>query len=173
MPGIVYIRCKLRRPPWLSRRKFREVTREAHRDMARAWHRHMLPAHFEQPAEGGGPYGYQRRTERHVAYKRKIRRAQYRAPGAGRHALVFSGLTRKKVLGARPQIRAFPTRARITMPAPSYVTMIPRRAAMPAMGREIVAVTQSERRTLQKGFKKSVERGIERARSSGKKTINA
>lgn len=183
MAPIIYIRCKLIRPPWLSQRKFREVMRGAHKHVGRTWHRDMLPRHFEQPAEGGGIYGYKRRSKKHLKRKRRGVYREYSGtggynwkldPAASKYALVFTGLTRDKVRDARPLIRAFPTRARVTMPAPSYVRMKPSGLTMmPHMAKEITTVTRGEKITLQKEFQKSAEQGIERARASGKKTINA
>lgn len=71
---------------------------------------------------------------------------------------------------SRPMIRAFPTRVRISMPVPSYVRMQPYRSGRPALGKEIIAVTESEKRTLRKRLKKVVQQRFNQARTGARKT---
>ena len=134
------------RPPDFSRRGWAKVQKAAMQAAAEHWHAAMLPRHFEHTARGR--YGYQPRTE-------KYQRGKVRAVMAGRARsakdLIHSGLTKDSAM-KRPLIKAFPTRARLDLLAPPYISMKPdprgRRKAAPAMGDELTRVTFEEAEEL-------------------------
>ena len=170
----VHITLRIPKPPYISVRKFREIMKRNHARLARGWHQHMLPQHFTQPAAGGGKYGYAMRDPKYVAAKRELaqrqRRGKPRVVDGGRFALVKSGDTRRQAMLA-PEVKAYPTRARLTLFVPIYASMRPRPGAAPNLGKELVKVTAAESRILQKQMAKRVWREFHAARSEKRKTV--
>lgn len=124
-------------PPFKARsRKLGPVLKAAHDAGARFWHREMLPGHFTHGAKGR--YGYAQRD-----WKRRVRKRT-----RGKPYLVVSGVTKERTT-ATIRVQAYPTRATLTLYAPSYVHQRPRRPNMPDMAREIFAVRSDEQKRIE------------------------
>lgn len=145
MPVPVVIKTTHEQYPELARREIGEVTRASNRAMAETWVDHMLPTHFGPNARF--IYNFAPRTKRYLIRKRKLA-AQGKVLDGGTTDLVFSGTMRRMLLNIEPLIRAFPTRATVTMFGPSYLQERPRDPRRPNMAREIKQVTPSQERIL-------------------------
>lgn len=143
------------RPQGIPKRIFREMTREAHRSTLKRWHRSMLGKHF-RPGNATR-YGLRRRNRRYQEQKRRSNAAK-----GGRVPLVFTG--RMELLLKRKQVvKAFPTRAKLDMPAPQYVSMRPK-GNRPNLGEEATRIAPSEEPTLDDWYETSVTKSINRYR---------
>jgi len=141
----------------ISKRARNEMLRAAHGAQALEWHRKFVKLHFDQPARYRYGYArrkYQRRKE--VAAKQKARRVRVKM--GGRRDLVYSGLTRHKMLRP-PYVRAYPTRAHLTYATPSYVNTN-YRPGRPQLGKELTAVTPGEIRHLEKTIEVKINRDL-------------
>jgi hypothetical protein len=148
------------RPPEVSARAWTQITRQAHADQALAWVKHDLPNHFKLHAR----FAYRHRPRRPATKARKTRDAQRgRAEEGGLVDMVHSGDLRKAVLSA-PSIRAFPSRARITLNGPSYLRMKPRTTTLPDMAAEVFTVTTPEARDLDRVLEHRVTRELNNVR---------
>ena len=140
MVVLYHIQMKFSRPPDFSKRGWKEVMREANRRTILHWHKEMLPRHFK--ADAAGRYGYR---PRRVWY---VRQKHYKP------ALIFSGRAARAVQGT-PLVKAFPTRARLTMNAPAYYK-IRRRDKRPPLIEETLRITFDESQELGQYMKKQV-----------------
>lgn len=161
----VYIRIQydgweglLTRKGRLSRRAAR-ILREGHRRQALLWHSRFLKRHFSRRAISR--YGYRPRSGKYRRYKAYLHRRGLRNVAEPDTPLVFSGLTRQKMLGP-PQVKAFPSRATLLMPAPSYASMRPRKGNRPNIPAELTAVAGDERQTLEKTVEQALDREFQR-----------
>lgn len=172
----------IKKPPYVSIRKFREIMKRNNARLVKGWHRHMLPAHFRQSSAGGGKYGYAARSAEYVEAKRrrsrgrtgnerKFRRGSKAVIEGGRYALVSSGDTRHRAVDFPPTIKAYPTRATLTMHVPEYASMKPRPGKGPNLGKEMTKVTPAEARILRKQLKKRVLKEFDAARSQNHKRV--
>ena len=145
--------------PRKARGKAREVFREAMRDQATSWHRNYAPRHFARGARSR--YGYRRRSPNYERRKsRLIAAGRVQGP---RRDLIYTGLTMRKMRGAA-QIKAFPTRARITMFTPSYVRIRPR-GNRPNLHDELTRVATEEKQSLGEMLGLAVDRGLRRIKA--------
>ncbi|HUT11347.1 MAG TPA: hypothetical protein VMY42_12680 [Thermoguttaceae bacterium] len=173
MAGLLFIKMDFIRPPWLPARLMRRCLMLAHKSMPEFWQRHYIRKHFDQPASGGGTYGYSPRSDLYVKGKKNpknIRR--HRIRDGGEHALVYTGATRKRLLAGRGHLRAWPNRATLAMIAPLYVHM---RATgnRPPLGDEITRQRPSEIKATQKEAGKVFYKEINAQRSKGRKIVQA
>jgi hypothetical protein len=137
----------------------------------RAWRRALVAGWFAvgvyhdetvQPRKfqpgAASRYGYQDRSPKYLERKQRGGAATWRIKDGGRTPLVYSGVTRTRVL-SRQLPRAFPTRVWVQIPTPPYIQMRPdrRRWNMPAMGVELTSVTADEIREMEKIFLEAVE----------------
>jgi len=151
----VYVTLEFSGLASISKRKSKEITRRAHRVQALYWHRKMVDYHFHASARYR--YGYRRRTRRYSERKRRMAKRGRVAEG-GTRDLVFTGLTRAKMLRP-PHVQAFPTRAKLTYATPSCVSMR-YKPGRPQMGKELTAVVPSEVRTLEQVISREVDRSL-------------
>jgi hypothetical protein len=171
MGGLLYIKMDFLRPPWLPARLMRRCLMLAHKSMPYFWRRNYVRKHFDQPAAGGGPYGYSARSESYLKGKRKPKTIQrHRIRDGGQHALVYTGATRRRILHHAGHIRAWPNRASLAMIAPPYVHM---RATgnKPPLGDEISRQRPSEIKATQKNAQKVLGVEINAQRPKGRKTV--
>lgn len=177
----INVAIDIKKPAHIPVRKFREIMKRNTARIAKAWHQHMMPSHFRQPSAGGGKYGYAPRTAKYVAQKqraakregkadRKFRHGSKAVIEGGRNAIVSSGQTRRMAM-LPPEIKGFPTKARLKMRIPSYASMKPRAGKGPNLGKEITRVTPAEARILRKQLAKSVLREFDAARKQNRKTV--
>ncbi|HEY4760946.1 MAG TPA: hypothetical protein VIH42_10240 [Thermoguttaceae bacterium] len=147
------IELRLPFPPGFTKTQFADIKREALKIVAEKWHAILLQKHFKPSARR--EYEYQPRKEKYQ--KTKIR-AVVRGKAEAAFDLIFSGLTKRMAM-QRPQIRAFPTRARIDLAVPFYIEM---RSKMgkPPMGDEMTRVTYQESQQLSQMLVKEIERII-------------
>lgn len=156
----VLIRTSSTLPDWedMSKRGHNRVMRSVFLAIGEHWQKHHLPRHFQRGA--AARYGYQARTK---TYKYKKRQA-YKTGGAVQpnQDLVFTGTLRTIVV--RHQIvRAFPARATINIPGPTYLSSKPKPGSKrPDIGGEITAVAREEFHELDRVGEKAQERGIKR-----------
>jgi hypothetical protein len=132
------------RPPDVAARAFREMLRAANAAAGRSWHRSALPDHFEPQAHY--KYNHKPRSQKWLRRKRRLA-AVGRAERGGRVDNVYSG-TLERMVRSWAQVRAFPTRATVTMTGPRYVTMKPRSASRPHIAAELTTVTRDESESL-------------------------
>lgn len=126
-------------PPFKARsRKLGPILKAAHDAGARFWHREMLPGHFTHGAKGRYGYALRKRTR-------------------GKPYLVVSGVTKERTT-ATIRVQAYPTRATLTLYAPSYVHQRPRRPKMPDMAREIFVVRSDEQQRIEAVEKVTAEK---------------
>lgn len=144
------------RPAGITVRAWRAICRDAWRALALFWHEHCLRGHFEKGAEA--KYGYQPRKPRYLAQARK----------RGKPPLFFSGDTYNAVVKGTPLIRAFPSRATLTMNAPPWVKMRPWKSGRPNLGQEITAQTFEELQRLETVLATQVDQGLNEVLVSGK-----
>ena len=121
------------------------------------WHSDMLPKHFERKAQR--KYRYQARRRGYQTRKRTFAKRDKNIQKQGRAPLVYSGLT-EGLAESRKVIRAFPTRVRMRMPSPKWVTPRPKDPAKPNLHDEIVRVMPGENNTLARVFRKNFNLGI-------------
>ena len=116
----------------------------------------VQPRKFEPDA--AERYGYQPRTDKYLERKKRIAAHSWRVKDGGEKDLVYSGMTRTRVL-AKQYPRAFPTKVWVDIPTPSYVQMRPNKTKwkMPAMGQELVSITPDEQREMEVAFQAAVE----------------
>ena len=150
-------------------RKLKNVTRAAHYAVAHAWWRQFAALHFKEGA--AARYGYKPRTPGYKNRRRYIRRYA-RARGvfivySGKpRDLLLTGVTRMKVL-ARPNIKAFPTRATHTMYTPGYIRNHPKLGNQ--MAREVLKITPQEMRVLNQVAEKTAAAELKKIK--GKYTV--
>ncbi|HUX14941.1 MAG TPA: hypothetical protein VMW52_00625 [Phycisphaerae bacterium] len=138
----------------VGQRRLREINRTALGTGMRFMHQELLPGHFEPGASER--YDYAPRSEH---YKR--RKPRY----AREIALVRSGRGKREIL-AMPHIQAFPTRATMTLSAPSYFRMMPA-PGQPDMAAEVFTVLPEEKTRIEIVMGKTVvaelrKRGIQK-----------
>lgn len=145
MGGFVMMKAFLKitnpylRPDGMGKRRWAKVTQTAHADMAEYWHKHILPRHFTPTARHS--YRNKPRSKKYLDYKRKL--ASRGTPQQGRGPVQMGGQIDNVFTGAMMRqlvqnntIRAYPTRATLTMFCPRYVTMRTLDAATRARGVE-------------------------------------
>lgn len=132
------------RPADVSARAFREMLRAANAKAGHLWHRDALPNHFSPQAH----YRYRHKTRSQKWLKRKLKLAAAgRAERGGRVDNVYTG-TLERMVRSWAQVRAFPTRATVTMIGPRYVTMKPRSASRPHIAAELTTVSRDESESM-------------------------
>jgi len=131
----------------LSRRVRREIYTATWRAVADRWQKKWLPRHFARRARTR--YNYAPRTEKWKKYKKwaAANSKTVNVKKGGRVDIVFTGLTERQ-FRRRHAVRAFPTRATISMHGSKYITMRLNRKNKKAMGQEIVRHIPEEIRDL-------------------------
>jgi len=161
MPAVpVKVKMTITRPPDVATRKWPKILRGAMERMGWEWWRNYLPGHFRAGTQT--KYQYQPRKPKYK--KQKVRRSRLRdenqVADGGRTDLVYSGEARR-LAKKRPLVRGFPSRARVYLHTPNYITMRPRGGSnRPNMGMEITKATPDEVRALQRVLKQRVEKGV-------------
>jgi hypothetical protein len=114
-------------PPDMSQRAWQRIQREALAELALKWHQEILPQHFTSQAPQ--KYGHQPRRskylrKKHIAARWGEKRGPIRvyAKYGGNIDNVFSGELENRVKAAAA-IRATPTRVKLTLTGPRYMTM--------------------------------------------------
>ncbi len=125
-------------------RNMRRIGRAMHQAMGERWLRKYLPLHFRQQTRRR--YGFQKRKSKYLKNKQRLAKTG-EVEDSGRTLLVHSGDLRR-AMSRRFFVRAFPSRATINMPGPSYARMRPRDPRKPNLGFEITAVTPAEHADL-------------------------
>lgn len=143
--------------PTLAKR-MPQVMRFAMQQTAAHWHRDMLPRHFEPKAQR--KYRYQPRRRSYQNRKKAFAKEDSRIKKGGRAPVVYSGLTESLAEG-HAVIRAYPTRVRLRMASPKWVTPRPRDPAKPNLHNEILAVVPGENRTLGRVFREQFNKGVD------------
>jgi hypothetical protein len=142
----VLLQCGMKLPGWLgqqlgvSTRAWKEICRETMAEVGRHWFESFLRLHFREGA--AARYGYQPRTAKYIRSKIKAAK-KGKALAGGVVPLLYTGDLREEVQGY-VYVRAFPTRATLTLHGPKYLSMTPR-GSRPNMGQEITAVSDEER----------------------------
>lgn len=158
--AIAYqVRLTLDKPADLSTRGWKEIMRRAHSRELLDWHRTKLRGHFRKAASA--TYGYQTRKPKYL--KQRFKR--------GKPPLIYRGATYNATVKGTPLIRAFPTRAKLTMNTPKYVKMVPLKSGRPNLGAELTAVTWQETRDMEASEAAYAEKEIMRIRA--KRTFTA
>ena len=153
------VRLTLDKPADLSTRGWKEIMRRAHRRELKHWHRTKLRGHFLKGA--ASRYGYQPRKPKYLSQPRK----------RGKPPLMYGGDAYNATVRGTPLIRAFPTRAKLTMNTPKYVMMRPWKSGRPNLGAEMTALTWQETLKMEANEAAYGEKEIERIRT--KRTYTA
>jgi hypothetical protein len=111
----------------------------------------IQPRKFQ--ADAAGRYGFQPRSERYVASKRRAMAKTWRVKSD--LDLIHSGVTRTAVL-QQQYPRAFPTRVTLSIPVREYVQMRPNKTGRPNLGEEIMRVNADDERQMLALFKLTV-----------------
>jgi hypothetical protein len=116
-----------KRPPDVLRDAWRDMLRESHAEAVRYFHHHLLPKHFRPDARWRYHYerrswGYLKQKRAAAAKGRPFRKGQAPVVGGGITDLVLTGFM-QQMLQSAAVVRAYPTRATITMVGPRYMTM--------------------------------------------------
>jgi hypothetical protein len=143
-----------------SGRAANRIWKEAHREAGQYWFDHFLGRHWD--AGANEKYGYQPRTFGWLRAKQRIAAARG-YPAGGKVPLLFTGTARED-LRRFALVRSFPSRVTVTMRGPLYITMNPRKAGRPNMGKEVTSTTIEERRKLTEIIRDSLERQIRASR---------
>ena len=127
----------------LSKRAFNRVMKATYFAVGRYWDRHFVATHFKVTARR--KYGYLPRSRKYEAKKKRLAKT-WKVKKQGRVDLVFTGLTERIV--SRPHaVRAFPTRATVSMAAPSYIMSRTRKRR--ALKQELLLVSDQEYQKLE------------------------
>ena len=102
----------------VSQRQQIRALKYTHLTVARYWQNHYKMLHFRRSAKSR--YKYFRRTPKYLAHKKKAAMQGTVLDGGGTD-LVYSGTTKLMVMLRHP-IKAYPTRATLTMQVPKYIT---------------------------------------------------
>lgn len=138
------------RPKDVSRDAFRAACKAAFVAAGWFWFNNFLRRHFDPVAQKA--YNYRPRARATRGKKLGLSKRGIVKKG-GQASLVFSGRTEEAVT-RRAVVQGFPTRAKVTTFAPSYIRTNYRSANMPQMIKEITRVTAAEKKELAKVFKK-------------------
>ena len=154
------------KPKVVGVRKLKEFCREGFRQAVLFWHRKYHPLHYR--SFSAAKYRYKQRRKGYIERKKLGINPPVKRGGLA--DIVRSGLTESVMTRPRP-VRAYPTRARMRMPGPSYVTMRPRDSRKPSLAREITRVISSEERAILKTFEITVMRQIKAVRQTKRTRI--
>lgn len=166
---MIRIRSKIieTRPPEVSIRNWRRITRDAHAEMGALWHREMLPKHFQQNARA--IYKHKVRSKKWTSRKRALARRGRLGNGravqkGGLVDNVFTGLLEDS-LKSSATIRAFPSRVTIRMNGPRYISMRPFHSNQPDKAAEITTTTKAEAIQLAKVLNQSTTNALKALRA--------
>lgn len=123
---MIHISPKMSAKDFVSERQWNKAKLGAHDAIGKKWHSEMLPSHFHK----GAPekYGHAKRSSSYLKRKRIMAAKQKRLPGGGTVQRggqidnVYSG-DMERSLKRVGVIRAYPSRATVTMSGPRYMTM--------------------------------------------------
>lgn len=149
------------RPPEVSQRAWRGITRDAHAAQGLGWVQQFLPLHFKPFS--ATKYKYRRRSPNYLARKERDADAGRIDASHANLPLVRTGNMRDVVLHIA-YVKPFPSRVRIDLNGPDYLRMRPRTFKLPDMAKEIFTVLPSEQRTLEATLDRKVTEGIEKTR---------
>lgn len=151
------------RPEGMSIRAHRRIRTEGNARVARYWHRKFLPKHFT--TSNKVTYNHKPRTSKYL--KRKRIKAHFRPDLVKKGGIVDNVLSGRMEQAAKRNIslRAFPTRATLTMTGPRYMTMRPYKSGQPDKGAETTKVTRLEGRELEKVNGEHYEREMKKFKS--------
>jgi hypothetical protein len=159
--------------PELSRRQLTTVLRAMHQVMGDEWAQNLLPEHFRPSAFRA--FGYQPRTVKYNAVKMRMFRYGLTDKRSGRKViagpdtpLVYTGRLREEVL-ASANVRAFPTRVRITMSGPVYFTLRPYKSKTTIrIANEILAMNDRHSKAVSYAGQRGYVQALGMMRRSGK-----
>lgn len=161
----IRVLVQLDRPPEVTIRAWRDITRSSHAEMAERWYTEFMPLHFRQDA--AAKYGYQPRSAKYLKRKQQRGSAGIARTGieaGGRLPLVYTGLLRRSAR-AFVQIRGFPTRGVVTMALPAYATIKPYQSGRPNLAKELTTVTRGEQFVLSTSLQTSIVNRLSRLRA--------
>lgn len=123
---MIHIKPKLTAKDFVSEREWNRAKIDCHQAIGKKWHTDMLDKHFH--ADAPSKYKHAPRSANYLKWKRIKAAKQRRLPGGGtvqrggRIDNVYSG-EMEKSLKRVGVIRAYPSRATLTMSGPRYMTM--------------------------------------------------
>lgn len=118
---IVQVTIREDRPMDVAKRRWNEWCRAAYLKMAKWWYDNILPLHFTKQAPTR--YSHKPRSAKYLRHKRK-KAAQGKVKYGGLIDNVYTGAM-EEMLRSVAEIRAYPTRAVLSMTGPRYMTMTP------------------------------------------------
>lgn len=151
----LFIETTDERPADVTKRRFKEFSRNGMNAIGVLWDRLFKLRHFDDGA--ADRYGYARRRTKYQEGKERAVRNGSRSisPDAARPLIRSGALRRAARLRQVP--RSVATRTTVTIPTPFYAAMKPRRADIPNLGLEMTATLQSEELEMQQEYHREVE----------------
>lgn len=151
----LYLELTEDQPPDVSKRRWREFSRDGMNECGLLYDRQLKMRHFEPGA--ASRYGYKTRKPKYQARKdRAVDRGSRHISPDAKNPLIHSGALRRAVR-MNHQPKAFPTRFTVTMPTPVYAQMTPRRSDVPNLGVELTTVASDEQPQFEKTYHDVVE----------------
>lgn len=167
MIPLLKIKLKENKPPDLARDAWRKACKTAFAAIAWHWFKTMLPRHFTVQARH--KYNHRPRSKKWNDRKQALAKRGVAAMG-GMIDNVFTGRMMEAVT-RQAAVRAFPTRARVSMFGPNYMKINFRSgSSQPNKKKEMVAVTKEELRELLTMFKRVMLDETNKARTSSRTT---
>lgn len=145
-------------PPLMRDRDLVKMVKTAFTAAVQYWHARQLPIHFDFRQNR---YRFKPRSKK---YQREKARRFKPLPviKGGTILLVRSGLLERSLEASHP-ISAYPTRATIKMPAPSYVR--PRDPRRPKLAEEATMTTTDDERKIIEVFEQTLQKQIDQYRA--------
>lgn len=152
---MIYFKIEVNEDLELSVRAQRAALKSTWNEIGLMWQRKFLATHFTTQAYAR--YGYSPRTPAYNYRKQREAKQGKGVEGGGLLPLVYSGLTRRNVIGILHRQSAYPSRVTIHLTTPSYITTNYKPASvkangrdMPQLGKELLTVSQAEHEELRR-----------------------
>lgn len=155
------INVKEIRPPDVARDAFRVICKRAFAHVGNYWYKNFFPRHFTTQAKH--KYNHKPRSKKWLDRKRKLAQRGMAAMGGVVDNVLTGNMASELLSGA--MIRAFPTRARVTMRGPNYLRMKFKAGSnQPNKKRELTTLADDEFKILLAEFKRFVLREMKNYR---------
>jgi hypothetical protein len=141
-------------PPDIGKRKWGQCTKAGHLAQALHWQKTFLPRHFTP--EASLRYGHQARKQKYKQRKERAGQSGRRVRHMGKLVQiqrggmvdnVWSGDLERMITNPGT-VAAFPSRAKLTMQGPRYITMRPYKSGQPNKAKELTTRSAGEEEAL-------------------------
>ncbi|MEP3477999.1 MAG: hypothetical protein ABJZ55_02015 [Fuerstiella sp.] len=170
MPFPIVIKVLETKPPDVTVRNWRSITKGTYRAIGRHWYANMLPNHFK--ANAANVYGYRQRSKDYLEQKRKAAAAG-RSLGrkrvsafAATMSLTVSGTLHRAMTASGVVIKAYPTRFTVKMPGLPYTPSRQRSSKQPFLQKELTTLLKREIDVLKGVGKEAAKQQLAKLRAS-------